>query len=974
MAVRVMVTGGGCVGWRCARLAALVFTGALVWLAVLAPSVFASSTQTGIQAILPANAGAGPAVSLSSVSCALPGNCAAVGSYTDKFGGTQGLLLSESSGSWASGVEVSPPGDANLNFNVSPLSVSCASAGNCTAVGDYLDSPGDRGLLLSESSGSWAAGVEASLPANANLNPGVFLSAVSCASAGNCTAVGRYTDSAGDEQGLLLSESAGSWATGIEATLPANAGADPSVGLSSVSCASPGDCAAVGSYLDSSGHTQGLLLSESSGSWATGLQVSPPGNASANRLVNLSSVSCASAGNCTAVGSYLDSSGLNMQALLVGESSGSWATGMEASLPANAGGGPDVGLGSVSCAAAGDCTAVGRYTDSLAHTQGLLLSESSGSWATGVQATPPANAGANSGVSLISVSCTAAGDCTTVGSYLDSSGHRQGLLLNESSGSWAIGVQVSSPANAGADPAAFLGSVSCAAAGDCTAVGNYTDSLGHRQGLLVTASVASPSVSVSAPASGTVGGAITAASVSATLSSGSAPTGTITFKVFGPQPSPPGSCSSGGTAGGSTTVSGNATYHPPVGFTPASAGDYWWYATYSGDSTDKPVASACGASMPETVVTANPRLSVTTPASGIVGTTIAASSISAALSSGSAPTGLVTLKVFGPQPSPPGSCSSGGIPVGSTTVSGNATYHPSAGFTPVSAGDYWWYASYGGDTANDPAASACGSSMAKTSVSSAPAPITSVPGKVGTLGAKLKFTFACRGAAGQICSGQATATTIEKLSANGKTITGVLVARPRSGRYRVVTILKGSLSTATGQRKDISIGLNSTGQMLRNKFKNLPADVKITATASGLTSTIRAAKVTFGPDSPRTSLAAAPATKHDKLRFDLRCKGPSGQVCRGSAKTTTFEKLGADGRTITGLSYSPSGRGKLVTLAVLGWSLRAGNTKLTVAVEINARGRSLLSKFGKIPATLTITPTYNGYTLTPITAKITFKR
>ena len=86
MAVRVMLTGGGCVGWRCARLAALVFTGVLVSLAVLAPSVFASATQTGIQAILPANAGADPGVSLSSVSCALPGNCAAVGSYTDKFG------------------------------------------------------------------------------------------------------------------------------------------------------------------------------------------------------------------------------------------------------------------------------------------------------------------------------------------------------------------------------------------------------------------------------------------------------------------------------------------------------------------------------------------------------------------------------------------------------------------------------------------------------------------------------------------------------------------------------------------------------------------------------------------------------------------------------------------------------------------------------------------------------------------------
>jgi hypothetical protein len=32
---------------------------------------------------------------------------------------------------------------------------------------------------------------------------------VSCASAGNCTAVGRYTDSAGNTQGLLVTLSNG---------------------------------------------------------------------------------------------------------------------------------------------------------------------------------------------------------------------------------------------------------------------------------------------------------------------------------------------------------------------------------------------------------------------------------------------------------------------------------------------------------------------------------------------------------------------------------------------------------------------------------------------------------------------------------------------------------------------------------------------------------------------------------------------
>jgi hypothetical protein len=245
-----------------------------------------------------------------------------------------------------------------------------------------------------------------------------------------------------------------------------------------------------------------------------------------------------------------------------------------------------------------------------------------------------------------------------------------------------------------------------------------------------------------------------------------------------------------------------------------------------------------------------------------------------------------------------------------------------------------------------------------------------VPGKVGTLGANLRFTFSCRGTAGQVCQGQATATAIENLSANGKTITGVLAAMPRSGRQKVVTILKGDVSASAGQGKDASIALNSTGQMLRSKFKNVPSDVTITAA----TTTIRTAKVTFGPDPPKTSLAGAPATNKARLRFVLRCRAPSGQTCRGAAKVMTFEKLGADGHTITGLSYRPWGNGKLVTLGIFSWSLRASNTTLTVAVEINATGKTLISKFGKVPATLTLAPTYSGYTLTPITANINFKR
>jgi hypothetical protein len=108
---------------------------------------------------------------------------------------------------------------------------------------------------------------------------------------------------------------------------------------------------------------------------------------------------------------------------------------------------------------------------------------------------------------------------------------------------------------------------------------------------------------VSAPASGTLNMAIAAGSISSTLSGGSGPTGTITFKVFGPQSSAPTDCSGGTTVGTANVNNGNSTYSPAAGFTPSSAGTYWWYATYGGDANNSASNSGCGSGMTNTVVT-----------------------------------------------------------------------------------------------------------------------------------------------------------------------------------------------------------------------------------------------------------------------------------------------------------------------------------------------------------------------------------
>ena len=228
------------------------------------------------------------------------------------------------------------------------------------------------------------------------------------------------------------------------------------------------------------------------------------------------------------------------------------------------------------------------------------------------------------------------------------------------------------------------------------------------------------STSASGPATGLTSTAIAASAISSTLSGGSGATGTVTFKVFGPQATAPTTCTSGGTTVGTATVSGNATYNPSAGFTPTSAGTYWWYASYGGDTNNASSVSTCGSGMSSTVVKNATAITASGPASGNVGTAIAASAIGSTLSGAtSGATGTVTYTVFGPQTTAPSSCSSGGTSVGTATVSGNGTYNPSAGFTPSSPGTYWWYVSYNGDGSNSASTSTCGSGMASTSVAKA---------------------------------------------------------------------------------------------------------------------------------------------------------------------------------------------------------------------------------------------------------------
>jgi hypothetical protein len=246
-----------------------------------------------------------------------------------------------------------------------------------------------------------------------------------------------------------------------------------------VSCASAGNCAAGGTYhLDR--HHQGFVAAERNGRWGTATGV--PGLAALNTggqaIVNV--VSCASAGNCAAGGNYLHRGG---QGFVAAERNGRWgkATGVPGLAALNTGGNAQVD--SVSCGSAGNCAAGGYYFRHGGQ-QGFTAAERNGRW--GKATAVPGLAALNTRrfASVNSVSCASAGNCAAAGDYYGRS-RGQGFTAAERNSHWGTATEIPGLAALNKGGVADITSVSCAPAGTCAAGGSYRDRHNDFQGFVV---------------------------------------------------------------------------------------------------------------------------------------------------------------------------------------------------------------------------------------------------------------------------------------------------------------------------------------------------------------------------------------------------------------------------------------------------------------------------------------------------------
>jgi hypothetical protein len=376
-------------------------------------------------------------------------------------GDNQGVALADkdANGTWSVPAKPAAPADTSTLTGI-----SCSAATACTAVGfaATLSAAGTYAAathvpVVQRWNGSaWASQPLPAMPAGSS----TLLSAVACASATACTAVGE-TAGLGDYTPLAESWDGTGWS---EQPLPAPAGAVVSW-LTAVACPAAGDCMAAGTYVDGDGMWRPFAEQDRPGSGWSLLSMPSVDGAEASTL---SGLSCASSTSCIAVGSYTlpRSSATQVVRFPLAEQWDGTAWTVPAGQPATPESAAESELSSVSCPAPSTCTAVGFEFDnnSSGHPAPLAETWNGAGWL--LRTTPHATGSAQT--LPFAVSCVAANACVMVGSVAAADGAPQKPFTEHWNGtSWA---SQTAPLPSGASSGELAG-IACTAASTCLAVG-----------------------------------------------------------------------------------------------------------------------------------------------------------------------------------------------------------------------------------------------------------------------------------------------------------------------------------------------------------------------------------------------------------------------------------------------------------------------------------------------------------------------
>jgi hypothetical protein len=375
----------------------------------------------------------GAASLLEWVFCPSSSDCWAVGTYNSGHDFDLNEVLHWNGSAWAQVPAPSPAGSVSGSVSIL-LGVRCASVSDCWAVGFTFRSNGpELNQALHWNGNKWSV-VPTPQPGGSLSSDISELADVGCTSSASCWAAGQYGTRAGGVLQLneLLHWNGKKWSLAA-VPQPGGTGAGDVNALNGVRCTSPGNCLAVGTY-----GTTATMFNETlhwTGTAWSQVAAPSPGGASEGAFSQLNSVTCSSATNCWAVGSYGAPETSFDQALHWNGTTWSQVPTPE---PGGTSSGDNQELIGISCHTATNCWTVGDYEPITG--SGLILDQAlhwdGGTWSQ-VDTPEPGGAAPGDTSNLVGVRCNSATDCWAVGRAQMSGGSQFGQALHWNGTTWS---------------------------------------------------------------------------------------------------------------------------------------------------------------------------------------------------------------------------------------------------------------------------------------------------------------------------------------------------------------------------------------------------------------------------------------------------------------------------------------------------------------------------------------------------------
>jgi hypothetical protein len=554
-------------------------------------------------------------------------------------------------------------------------------------------------------------------------------------------------------------------------------------------------------------------------------------------------------------------------------------------------------VNSVVCASAGYCAAVGEYKDTTGSSQALVATQSAGGAWQASELTLPAGATTTANAqdgALNSVVCTSAGNCVAAGDYIDTGTRRQPMVATQSAGGAWQASELTLPANANTTNGVQNSSLYSVA---CASAGNCV-AVGEYKDTTTSeqAMVATQSA----------GGAWQASELTlpanATTTAG-AQSAVLSSVACGSA----GNCAAGGLYGDTTgseqalvaTQSAGGVWQASELTLPADSNTTAGQQTAIVNSVVCASAGYCAAVGEYKDTTGSDQaLAVSSVASlGVVTSSLPSATDGSTFSAQLSSTGGAGGGTW--------SVSSGSLPAGLSldpstgVISGVPSAVGTSSFT-VSLSDP-------GPPVQHASASlsiAVGASLLGVGTSSLPS---------GTDGSAYNAGLSSTGGAGGGTWSLSSGSLPAGLSLNPST--GVISGVPRA------------VGTSS-----FTVSLSDPGPPVQHASASLLIAV-------------------FPAPAARIRLVK---TSGSLVTLTLVCAGPAGQTCSGTLKLSALEHL--TGHTITAVTAGkPKKTTKIVTLANANYTLTGASR--TLKITLNKTGKTLLAKYHKLSAKLTLTPT-----------------